>query len=145
SLSGLGKCSKGPFLDKAKERSLVDGQIRALGIKTPSPNQIVNLLSGGNQQKVVLAKVLLNDPDIIILDEPTRGIDIGAKAEIYQLMARLAAAGKAIIMISSELTEILGMSDRILVIREGSIRTELGRADATQELIMEHLMSETNQ
>lgn len=144
SLSSLDKCSKNFFLNPAMEASLAAAQIRSLGIKTPSAGQIVNLLSGGNQQKVVLGKVLLNDPDIVILDEPTRGIDIGAKAEIYQLISQLAASGKAVLMISSELTEILGMSDRILVVKEGRIRATLSRAEATQELIMEYLMSKSN-
>ncbi len=144
SLSSLHKCRSGIFLHAGKETALVTEQIRSLGIKTPSANQKVNLLSGGNQQKVVLGKVLLNDPEIIILDEPTRGIDIGAKAEIYQLITRLAASGKAILMISSELTEILGMSDRVLVVKEGRIRASLSRTEATQELIMEHLMSHPN-
>lgn len=144
SLSSLDRCRKSLFLHAGKETALVTEQIRSLGIKTPSANQAVNLLSGGNQQKVVLGKVLLNDPEIIILDEPTRGIDIGAKAEIYQLITRLAASGKAVLMISSELTEILGMSDRVLVVREGQIRATLSRAEATQELIMEHLMSNPN-
>ncbi|MEO6000142.1 MAG: sugar ABC transporter ATP-binding protein [Chitinophagaceae bacterium] len=140
-LSALKKCSNGPFINTQKEQKIVDDQILKLAIKTPSRNQLTNFLSGGNQQKVVLAKVLLNDPDIIILDEPTRGIDIGAKSEIYKLMFRLAGEGKAIIMISSELPEILGMSDRILVIHEGAVTAELNRADASQELIMKYAMS----
>ncbi len=144
SLSSLDRCRKSFFLHPGKEAALVARQIRSLGIKTPSARQTVNLLSGGNQQKVVLGKVLLNDPDILILDEPTRGIDIGAKAEIYQLIYQLAASGKAILMISSELTEILGMSDRVLVVKEGRIRAGLSRAEATQERIMEYLMSNPN-
>ena len=93
------------------------------------------------KQKIVIAKVLLNDADIIIFDEPTRGIDIGAKSEIYKLMTQLATEGKALIVISSELPEILGLSDRILVIREGEIKAELSQAEATQELIMKHAMA----
>lgn len=119
----------------------MDEQIQKLSIKTSSPDQIVNFLSGGNQQKIVISKVLLNDADIIIFDEPTRGIDIGAKSEIYKLMTQLASEGKALILISSELTEILGMSDRILVIHEGAIKVELSKAEATQELIMKHAMA----
>ncbi|MFT3704076.1 MAG: sugar ABC transporter ATP-binding protein [Agriterribacter sp.] len=140
-ISALNQCSNGAFLNHKKERSIADEQIKKFNIKTPSPDQTVNYLSGGNQQKVVLAKVLLNDPDIIIFDEPTRGIDIGAKAEIYKMMNDLAQKGKAIIMISSELPEILGMSDRILVIRNGKIAAELKGEDATQEMIMKHAMA----
>ncbi len=139
-LAALKSCCKGPFIEMQKEHSIAAQQIQRFAIKTPSGNQVVNFLSGGNQQKIVLAKVLLNDPDIIILDEPTRGIDIGAKAEIYRLMNELAAKGKAIIMISSELPEILGMSDRIIVVHNGSIKAELTGAEATQEKIMEYAM-----
>jgi len=110
--------------------------IDALRIKTPGPRQRVMLLSGGNQQKVVLARWLLTEADIFIFDEPTRGIDVGAKVEVYRLMNDLLANGAAIIMISSELPEVLGMSDRILVMRGGRIVAELDRASATQERIM---------
>jgi inositol transport system ATP-binding protein len=112
-----------------------------LSIKTPSLNQYIVNLSGGNQQKVLLARWLLNNPDILILDEPTRGIDVGAKSEIHKLMSRLAQTGKAIIMISSELPEILGMSDRIIVMHEGAKKGELSRAEASQEKIMELVYS----
>ena len=105
-------------------------------IKTPSVEQTVQNLSGGNQQKVVLAKWLFTQSKVLIFDEPTRGIDVGAKTEIYQLMNRLAENGVAIIMISSELPEILGMSDRILVMHDGAVAGELNREDATQEKIM---------
>ncbi len=141
-LGALNKCCKGPFLDIKKEHAIVSDQIKQLGIRTPSKNQVINFLSGGNQQKAVIAKVLLNDPDIIILDEPTRGIDIGAKMEIYKLIFQLAEEGKAVILISSELSEILGMSDRILVIREGALRAELTQAEASQELIMQYAMAQ---
>jgi inositol transport system ATP-binding protein len=139
-LGALSICSNNWFIDKKKEAKIADEQIRKFNIKTPGRNQAVNYLSGGNQQKVVLAKVLLRDPEVIIFDEPTRGIDIGAKAEIYKMMTTLAAAGKAIIMISSELPEVLGMSDRILVVHEGKISKELKAEEATQELIMEYAM-----
>ncbi len=112
--------------------------ITSLRIKTPGPRQPVRLLSGGNQQKVVLAKWLLTEVDIFIFDEPTRGIDVGAKVEVYRLMNDLLAGGAAIVMISSELPEVLGMSDRILVMRGGRIVAELDRAEATQESIMTH-------
>ncbi len=141
SLSSLEKCKNGLFLNLKKENEMADAQINKLNIKTTSSDQLVNYLSGGNQQKIVIAKVLLNDADIIIFDEPTRGIDIGAKSEIYKLMNQLATEGKALIVISSELPEILGLSDRILVIREGKIKAELSQAEATQELIMKHAMA----
>ena len=99
-------------------------------------DQVIRLLSGGNQQKVLVSRWLLTNPDILILDEPTRGIDVGAKAEIHKLMCKLAQAGKAIIMISSELPEILGMSDRVLVMHAGRVGGEFLRAEATQENIM---------
>ena len=139
-LGALKRYSSNSFIDKKMEAKIADEQIHKFNIKTPGRNQVVNYLSGGNQQKVVLAKVLLRDPEVIIFDEPTRGIDIGAKAEIYKMMTALAAAGKAIIMISSELPEVLGMSDRILVVRAGKISKELKAEEATQELIMEHAM-----
>lgn len=141
SLSSLRKFANGLFLNLKKENEMADNQINQLTIKVTSRNQVANFLSGGNQQKVVIAKVLLNDADIIIFDEPTRGIDIGAKSEIYKLMTQLVSEGKAIILISSELPEILGLSDRILVIRGGEIKAELSQVDATQELIMKHAMA----
>lgn len=110
--------------------------IELLNIKTPGLEQIVNNLSGGNQQKVLIARWLLINSDILILDEPTRGIDVGAKSEIHKLMSRLTSQGKAVIMISSELPEILGMSDRIIVMHEGRITGELDRKEATQEKVM---------
>ena len=115
---------------------VADRFIEALRIRTPSSRQRVVNLSGGNQQKVVLAKWLLTEADIFIFDEPTRGIDVGAKVEVYRLMNELLARGAAIVMISSELPEVLGMSDRILVMREGRIVAELDGATATQEAIM---------
>ena len=141
SLSSLRKFANGLFLNLKKENEMADNRINQLTIKVTSRNQVANFLSGGNQQKVVIAKVLLNDADIIIFDEPTRGIDIGAKSEIYKLMTQLVSAGKAIILISSELPEILGLSDRILVIRGGEIKAELSQIEATQELIMKHAMA----
>lgn len=117
--------------------------VESLRIKTPSVRQPVRLLSGGNQQKVVLAKWLLTEADIFIFDEPTRGIDVGAKVEVYRLMNDLLARGAAIVMISSELPEVLGMSDRILVMREGRIVAELDGASATQEEIMTHAAAGT--
>ncbi len=107
-----------------------------LAINTPTLHALVNSLSGGNQQKVVIAKWLMSEPRVLILDEPTRGIDVGAKYEIYKLTNKLAEEGVAIIMISSELPEILGMSDRILVMHEGKCAGIVDRAEATQEKIM---------
>ena len=105
-------------------------------IKTPSTEQIVGNLSGGNQQKVVIAKWLLNDPDIIILDEPTRGIDVGAKRDIYLLIGSLVQQGKAVIMISSEIPELMGVCDRIVVMAEGNMSGELQRDQFSQENIL---------
>jgi ribose transport system ATP-binding protein len=124
------------FLDAGAMRQAAQRSVEQLAIKTPSVDQAVRLLSGGNQQKIVIAKWLLRDCDILFFDEPTRGIDVGAKAEIYKLLAALAEAGKAIVMISSELPEVLRMSHRILVMCEGRITGELAAAEATQESIM---------
>jgi inositol transport system ATP-binding protein len=136
SLPNLHLFSNFTVVSKAKEKKIVDKMIHDLSIKTPHSDQLVKNLSGGNQQKIVIAKSLLRDPDVLILDEPTRGIDIGAKSEIYQLISKLAEEGKAIIMVSSELPEILGLSDRILVLHEGKITGELIREEANQEKIM---------
>lgn len=110
--------------------------IEALEIKTPSEEQLAGLLSGGNQQKVVLAKWLFRNSDILIFDEPTRGIDVGAKQEIYKLMIELVAQGKVIIMISSDMPELIGMSDRIIVMHKGEIKGSLTRNDFSQETIL---------
>lgn len=117
--------------------NLVEKYIKTLDIKTPTPKQLVRNLSGGNQQKVVVAKVLAADTDILIFDEPTRGIDVGAKQEIYKLMNRLVEEGKSILMISSEMEEMLGMSDRILVLHEGRVSGEVLKNEFTQERILE--------
>jgi ABC-type sugar transport system ATPase subunit len=141
-LPNLDRFARGPFLDQKKEHLELAGYIESLKIKVSSPEARVADLSGGNQQKVVLAKWLARHADIIIFDEPTRGIDIGAKFEIYLLMNRLVAEGKAVIMISSELPEILGMSDRILVMHEGRIKGEITEvANATQEDILSLAMT----
>lgn len=125
------------FINRRKAHKDCEEEVKLLNIKTPSISQIVKNLSGGNQQKVLIARWLLTYPDILILDEPTRGIDVGAKAEIHRLMSKLAQQGKAVIMISSELPEILGMSDRVIVMHEGKITGELTRDEATQEKIMQ--------
>jgi ABC-type sugar transport system ATPase subunit len=124
------------FIRSKAERSLIQQYLERLRIKTPSPETKVATLSGGNQQKVVLTKWLAIKPQILILDEPTRGIDVGAKAEIHRIISDLAGQGVGILMISSELPEILGMSDRILVMHEGRITGSLNREEATQEKIM---------
>lgn len=136
--------SKG-VLQLGREGKVADDYIRRLKIKTPSGNQRVVCLSGGNQQKVVLSKWLCTDARIFLFDEPTRGIDVGAKTEIYQLMNEITARGGAILMISSEMPEILGMSDRILVMRDGAVAGELAGADATQEQIMKLALGEWNE
>ena len=136
-LADLGDYIKGIFLNKSKEKKDTDSFVERLGVKTPSTDQLVVNLSGGNQQKVVIAKWLVRDCDILIFDEPTRGIDVGAKNEIYKLMNKLAAEGKSIIMISSEMTEILRMSDRIEVMCEGRITGELDIEEATSQRIMD--------
>ncbi len=126
----------GPFINKRAEKKVAQEYVDSLATKTPSVDQLVVNLSGGNQQKVVIAKWLINDCDILIFDEPTRGIDVGAKNEIYKLMNRLASEGKSIIMISSEMTEILRMSDRIVIMCEGRKTGEVRIEEATQEMIM---------
>jgi len=134
--SSLKKISKYGVIDNQKEIREVEGYCKNLKIRTPSINQFVRNLSGGNQQKVVVSKSLMADPDILIVDEPTRGIDIGAKTEIYGIMNEMIASGKSIIMVSSELPEALGMADRIYVMNEGKIKGELNKNEATQEKIM---------
>ena len=126
------------ILNKAKERHLVRDYIAKLNIKTPGPDVAVDTLSGGNQQKVIVAKWLNTSPQVLILDEPTRGIDIGAKVEIYHLLNKLVEEGVTIIMISSELPEIMGLCHRTLVMCEGEMVAELSEKDATKECIMEY-------
>jgi inositol transport system ATP-binding protein len=130
----------GQLLQIQKENRAADVEIEKLRIKTSGRGQIVKTLSGGNQQKVVLAKWLLNDPEIIILDEPTRGVDIGAKAEIYKIIAHLAEQGRCIIMISSELEEILGLCDRVMVLCHGKVTAEFKRHAFSQEDILKAAM-----
>ncbi|MCY8092841.1 sugar ABC transporter ATP-binding protein [Bacillus haynesii] len=135
-LPNLASFSPKGWIDKKSEQEFVDLLIKRLTIKTESPETHARNLSGGNQQKVVIAKWIGIGPKVLILDEPTRGVDVGAKREIYQLMNELTDRGVAIVMVSSELPEILGMSDRVLVIHEGTLSGELSRNDATQERIM---------
>jgi inositol transport system ATP-binding protein len=129
--------TKGGFLNEKKIQDDCQRLSSQLAIKTPSLQQIIKNLSGGNQQKALIARWLLQDPDILFLDEPTRGIDVGAKSEIYNLIFELAKKGKAIVVVSSELPEILGLSDRIIVMHEGRKTGELSREEATQEKIMQ--------
>src|SRR6202030_3824303 len=127
----------GPFVKHRQIEKDCERMRGVMRIKTPSLLEIIKNLSGGNQQKVLIARWLLTDPDLLILDEPTRGIDVGAKSEIYRLMTEFVRSGKAIIMISSELPEVLGMSDRIMVMHEGDKVGELSRGEATQEKILQ--------
>ncbi len=136
SLSALLKYRKGPFLNVKKAQKAAVEYIQKLKIKTPSPSYPVNLLSGGNQQKVVIAKWINTDAEIFIFDEPTRGLDIGAKVEVYHVINQLTAAGKGVILISSEMPEVLGMSDRVLVMYEGKLTGEFRSEEAEQAAIM---------
>ncbi len=135
-IASLSSYTKAGFLSKRVINETCNREKTRLELKTPSMDQVIKLLSGGNQQKVLVSRWLLTVPEILILDEPTRGIDVGAKSEIHRLMSKLAQEGKAIIMISSELPEILGMSDRVLVMHEGRVGGVFERKDATQENIM---------
>jgi ribose transport system ATP-binding protein len=136
SLPNLGKLSNYSIINKQKENQLASESIRDLRIKTTSAGKEVGLLSGGNQQKVVFAKWIAAGPKVFILDEPTRGVDVGSKAEIYEIMRRLASEGVAILMISSDMEEILRLSDRVLVLHEGSLSGELSGSDINEEAIM---------
>jgi len=142
SLVILKKLTHFRFIHFAKERALADEYLGRLRVRTPSYDRLISTLSGGNQQKAVLARWLAARPKVLILDEPTRGIDVGAKAEIYEIMEGLAADGVAILMISSELPEILGIADRILVMQNGHLTGELNRADATEEKILALAMAD---
>ncbi len=140
SLAKMDKVSRYGVIDKLKEVQIAEDYRQKLHTKAPSVYQDVGNLSGGNQQKVLLAKWMLTDPDVLILDEPTRGIDVGAKYEIYCIINDLVAAGKSVIIISSELPEVLGMSDRIYVMNEGKMVGEVDGKEATQEIIMSYIM-----
>ena len=135
-LSSLERISNSFVVDKNKEKERVNSYIDRIRIKTPNMEQLIKNLSGGNQQKVAIAKALMIHPDVLILDEPTRGVDVGAKKEIYDLINEFKSQGKAIIMISSEMPELLGLSDRVLVLSHGQITGEFDIKDATQEKIL---------
>jgi inositol transport system ATP-binding protein len=136
SLAGLERIIYGGRLHRAREKSLVSALCQRMNVKTPTLETTVDALSGGNQQKIVFAKWMLREPEILLLDEPTRGIDVGAKYEIYKIMTELAREGKAILLISSELPELLGVCDRIYVMAKGRISGEVVASSATQESIM---------
>ena len=125
------------FIDRRREKKAAREQVDILRIKTPGLAQTVKNLSGGNQQKVVLAKWLVRKSDILIFDEPTRGVDVGAKQEIYRIMNQLVEDGKSIIMISSEMEELLGMSDRLIVLSEHRMAGELGKEEMTQNRVLD--------
>ena len=141
-LANLSGVSSGTFIDQDKEIEVAQEYVDRLKTKTPSVDQLVGNLSGGNQQKVLLAKWMFADPDVLILDEPTRGIDVGAKYEIYCIINDLAKAGKSVVMISSELPEVIGMSDRIYIMNQAKIVGEMKASDATQENIMEVIVKQ---
>ena len=132
------KISKGSVIDTKKENEIAEKYKEEISIKTPNLEQLVKNLSGGNQQKVILAKWLAADSEMLIFDEPTRGIDVGAKQEIYTLINTLVEQGKTVLMISSEMEELMGMSDRIIVLSEGRVTGELTREEFDQETIMRY-------
>jgi len=140
-LPSMSVFSKGAFIKTREESNVIQQEIKSLRIKVHTPRQPAGKLSGGNQQKVVLAKWMIKHPKVLILDEPTRGIDVGAKTEIYKLMCQFVAKGNAIIMISSEMQEVIGMSDRMLIFSNGYLSGTLNRDEFTQELIMEMAVS----
>ena len=139
-LSALRDYSRGPLINHSAETAVSQTQMSEFAIKATSPSQPIAQLSGGNQQKALLARCLLGGPDLIILDEPTRGIDIGAKAEIYALIQKLARAGKGILLVSSELPEVLSLAHRIVVLRRGSVSATLDAAATDQETVLRHAM-----
>jgi rhamnose transport system ATP-binding protein len=136
SLPIVAKLSRFLVVDQRREEALADGYRKQLQIRAISVEQTASGLSGGNQQKVVIAKWLATSPTVLLLDEPTHGVDIGAKAEVHRLISQLAVQGLAIVLISSELPELLGMADRVLVLHEGRVAADFGRAELSQERIM---------
>lgn len=136
-MSNLELQKKGMFLDFNRIKAHTESMRAKLAVKTPSMEQHIELLSGGNQQKVLMGRWMINAPSILIVDEPTRGIDVNAKAEIHRLLGEMNKNGTAVILVSSEMPEVLGMSDRIVIMHEGRKAGEIGREDATQELLMQ--------
>jgi ribose transport system ATP-binding protein len=143
-LAATPSLGRGPFIDFRKRDALIDGLIARLGIKTGSPWQPVSSLSGGNQQKVVVAKWLATEPKVLILDEPTRGVDVGAKRDIYAIIDDLAKAGMGVILVSSELEELLNLCDAVCVVRRGRIVKQLERNELSQEMIMQYAAGAEN-
>ena len=144
SLSSLKKVARGGFVDAAAEEKLNRHYFDALRVKAPGLEARVGGLSGGNQQKIVLGKALMTEPQVVFLDEPTRGIDVGAKLEVYHLINQLTAAGKAVVLVSSELPELMGMSDRVLMLREGEVGGVFERAEFDQERLLAAAMTATS-
>ena len=141
-MASLRKLLRFGLVDDNREYSTAEGFRKSMNIKAPSVRSVTGKLSGGNQQKVVLSKWIFSDPDVLILDEPTRGIDVGAKYEIYTIINRLAAEGKGVIVISSELPELLGICDRIYALSEGAITGELPIAEASPESLIKLMTME---
>jgi ABC-type sugar transport system ATPase subunit len=141
-LAVLRRLSRLRFVRRSAERALANSYVERLRVRTPSLEQEVGKLSGGNQQKMVLARWLASRPKVLLLDEPTRGVDVGAKAEIYQLIAELAADGLAVVVVSSELPEVLGLADRIVVLQRGRVTGELDRSEATEEAVLALAMAQ---
>jgi putative multiple sugar transport system ATP-binding protein len=140
SAAGLSRLARGGWVNENEEYKVADEYRGSMNIKAPSVASVVGKLSGGNQQKVVLSKWIFTDPDVLILDEPTRGIDVGAKYEIYMIINRLAAEGKAVLVISSELPELIGLCDRIYALSAGRVTGEVTREEATQERLMQYMV-----
>jgi ABC-type sugar transport system ATPase subunit len=137
SLCSLRDATRGGLLDPRREEALVAGPIRDTGVRTPGLRAAITGLSGGNQQKCIIGRWLLTKPAILLLDDPTRGIDVGAKAELYQLIDRLCREGLGVLLTSSELPELLTLADRIVVLAEGRLTAEFSRAEATEQRIMQ--------
>ena len=138
-------CSQNGIIDTTAEKNVAEQMTEEMGTKTPSIEQKVGNLSGGNQQKALLGKWMFTEPDVLILDEPTRGIDVGAKYDIYCLINKMVEEGKSVIMISSEMPELIGMCDRIYIMNEGELKGELEAKEATQERIMSYIISADKQ
>ena len=139
-ISSLARLGRGPLTHEAAERTAAEAHLRALDVRPADPMRIAAELSGGNQQKLVLARWLLRSAKVLLLDEPTRGVDVGAKADVYRVIAELAGRGLAIVMVSSELAELVGFCHRILVLREGALVAELAGGEATEEAILRHAL-----
>ncbi|MFM7208210.1 MAG: ATP-binding cassette domain-containing protein, partial [Verrucomicrobiota bacterium] len=139
-LSALATLCHGGVIDRTAEAEAARSGMRDFSIRASGPEQPVGQLSGGNQQKVLLARALLNRPEVVVLDEPTRGIDVGAKAEIYALIRRLTDEGRAVLLVSSELPEAIALSHRLLVLRQGKVAAELDASKTTQEEVLRHAM-----